>query len=167
MSIMKRREFLSSLWFIGLGLVAAAGAWTSWDLLRPGEAKGFGGKIRSLSPEAVNDTTVIEVPAARSYLTDVLDETRALSWKCPHLGCKVSFCDSSGEFECPCHGSVFNRAGDLLSGPSPRGLDEHPTEVAADGLIYIDTGVVVDGPPPGTETIDEPSKGPGCATESH
>jgi len=167
MSIMKRREFLSGLWMVGLGLVAVAGAWTSWDLLRPGEARGFGGKIRALPPEAVTEGSVIEVAAARSYLTDVLDETRALSWKCPHLGCKVSFCDSSGQFECPCHGSIFNRAGDLLSGPSPRGMDEHPTEVGDDGLLYIDTGVVEDGPAPGTKTIDEPARGPSCAEGSH
>ena len=167
MSVMKRREFLSGLWVAGLGLVAVAAAWTSWDLLRPGEARGFGGNIRALPPEAVTKGAVIEVAAARSYLTDVLDETRALSWKCPHLGCKVSFCDSSGQFECPCHGSVFNRAGDLLAGPSPRGMDEHPLEVGDDGLFYIDTGVVVDGAPPGTETIDEPAKGPSCAEGSH
>ncbi len=155
---MKRRAFLSKLWVAGLGLVAAAGAWTSWDLLRPGEAKGFGGKVRALPPESVTDTGVIEVPAARSYVTEVHAEPKALSWKCPHLGCRVSFCDSSGDFECPCHGSVFNRAGDLLSGPSPRGMDGYPVEVGADGLLYIDTGVTIEGAPPGTETIDEPKK---------
>jgi cytochrome b6-f complex iron-sulfur subunit len=167
MSIMKRRQFLSGLWVAGLGFVALAAAWTSWDLLRPGEAKGFGGKIRALPPESVTEGAVIEVSAARSYLTDVNDDIRGLSWKCSHLGCKVSFCDSSGQFECPCHGSVFNRAGDLLSGPSPRGMDEHPVEVGADGLIYIDTGVVEDGAPPGTVTIDEPARGPSCSEGSH
>ena len=167
MTILRRRQFLSTLWMAGIGSVAVAGAWTSWDLLRPGEAKGFGGMIRALPPESVTEKAVIEVPAARSYLTDVNEDIRALSWKCPHLGCKVSFCDSSGQFECPCHGSVFNRAGDLLAGPSPRGMDEHPTDVGPDGLLYVDTGVTEDGPPPGTETVDEPPTGPGCAVGSH
>lgn len=167
MSLMKRRELLSSLWLAGLGLVAATGIWTSWDLLRPGAAKGFGGKIRAFPPETVNDTGVIQVSAARSYVTEVNGDIRALSWKCTHLGCKVSFCDSSGYFECPCHGSIYNRVGDLLSGPSPRGLDEYPVEVGEDGLLYIDTGVVIEGPSPGTVTVDEPPKGPGCAQGTH
>jgi cytochrome b6-f complex iron-sulfur subunit len=153
------------MWQAGLGLVAAAGAWTSWDLLRPGEARGFGGKIRALAPEAVPDAAVIEVPAARSYLTKVGDETVAISQKCTHLGCKVSFCDSSGQFECPCHGSKFNRIGEYRAGPAPRGMDRHPTELGVDGLLYIDTGTVDEGPSPGSETIDEPVRGPSCTGE--
>jgi Rieske Fe-S protein len=144
-----------------------AAAWTSWDLLRPGEARGFGGKIRTVAPEAVPDEGVLEVPAARSYLVKIDGEIRALSRKCTHLGCGVPFCESSGQFECPCHGSAFNRAGELRGGPSPRGMDQHPFEVGADGLIYIDTGTTENGPAPGTETIDEPVRGPACAEEAH
>jgi hypothetical protein len=46
-------------------------------------------------------------------------------------------------------------------------LDQHPIEVGADGLIYIDTGTTENGPAPGTETIDEPVRGPACAEEAH
>ena len=155
------------MWQAGLGLVAAAGAWTSWDLLRPGEANGFGGKVRALAPDAVPDGAVIEIPAARSYLTRLDGEVVALSHKCTHLGCKVPFCDSSGQFECPCHGSIFNRVGEFRGGPAPRGMDRHPVEVGADGLLYIDTGTVEEGPSPGSESIDEPARGPSCATEAH
>lgn len=160
-----RRQLLSNLWRGGLALVAGAGLWTTWDLLKPGAARGFGGEVRTVPPESVPDTGVIEVPAARSYLVRVDGELLALSQKCTHLGCRVPFCESSGQFECPCHGSVFNRAGELRSGPAPRGMDQHPTEVGADGLVYIDTGSLEEGPPPGTETIDEPVTGPSCATE--
>lgn len=161
-----RRQFLARLWQAGLGLVAAAGAWTSWDLLRPGEARGFGGKVRALPPEAVPDTAVVEVAAARSYLTKVDDEIVAISQKCTHLGCKVPFCESSGQFECPCHGSKFNRAGEYRAGPAPRGMDRHPTEIGADGLVYVDTGTVDEGAAPGSESIDEPVRGPSCSQEA-
>lgn len=167
MSILNRRQFLNRLWAAGGTLVALAGAWTSWDLLRPGEARGFGGKIRTVTPDTVPSTGVLEVPAARSYLVSIDGEIRALSRKCAHLGCGVPFCESSGQFECPCHGSAFNRAGELRGGPSPRGMDQHPIEVGADGLIYIDTGTLDNGPPPGPETIDEPVTGPTCTEESH
>ena len=167
MSILERRQFLTRMWGAGAGLVALAGVWTSWDLLRPGEARGFGGKIRTIAPEAVPDTGVLEVPAARSYLVKIDGEIRALSRKCTHLGCGVPFCESSGQFECPCHGSAFNRAGELRGGPSPRGMDQHPIEIGPDGLIYIDTGTLESGPPPGSESIDEPVTGPACAEEAH
>lgn len=167
MSFLKRRQFLARMWQAGLGLVAAAGAWTSWDLLRPGEAKGFGGKVRTIAPDAVPEGAVIEVAAARAYLTRLDGEIIALSQKCTHLGCKVPFCDSSGQFECPCHGSIFNRVGEFRAGPAPRGMDRHPVETGVDGLIYIDTGTVDAGPPPGSESIDEPPRGPSCATEAH
>jgi cytochrome b6-f complex iron-sulfur subunit len=166
-SKLPRRHFLTRLWQAGGALIVGAGAWTTWDLLRPGEATGFGGRVRALPPEAVPETGVVEVPAARSYLVRINGEVRALSQKCTHLGCRVPFCESSGQFECPCHGSVFNRAGEFRAGPSPRGLDTHPVELDADGLLYIDTGAKEDGPPPGSESIDEPPTGPSCTEEAH
>ena len=164
---MDRRQVLTRFWQFGIVLVAGAGLWTTWDLLRPTGASGFGAKIRTVPPDSVPEEGAVEVSVARSYLVNIEGDLHALSWKCTHLGCRVPFCESSGRFECPCHGSVFNRAGDLLSGPSPRGMDEHPIEVGDDGLIYIDTGTVVEGPPPGTETIDEPALGPSCSEGGH
>jgi cytochrome b6-f complex iron-sulfur subunit len=32
--------------------------------------------------------------------------------KCPHLGCRVPSCATSQWFECPCHGSQYNQAGE-------------------------------------------------------
>ena len=162
-----RRHFLSRAWAGGIVLIAAAGAWTTWDLLKPKVTSGFGGLVRTVPPAAVPPAGVLEVPAARGYLVDIEGDIIALSEKCTHLGCRVPFCESSGQFECPCHGSTFNRAGEVLSGPSPRGLDHYPWETGEDGLIYIDTGETEDGAPPGTETIDEPATGPACAPEGH
>ncbi|MGH1504577.1 MAG: ubiquinol-cytochrome c reductase iron-sulfur subunit [Acidimicrobiales bacterium] len=162
---LSRRKALVRIWQAGAGLIAAAFALTSWDLLQPLPTSGFGGKVRTIKPDAVPETGVVEVPAARSYLTRVNGEVVAISEKCTHLGCRVPFCDTSGQFECPCHGSVFNRAGDFIAGPAPRGMDTYPTEVGDDGLLYIDTGAKTDGGEPGNLQIDEPAKGPSCATE--
>jgi nitrite reductase/ring-hydroxylating ferredoxin subunit len=106
--------------------------------------------VRTVPAEAVPENSVIEVSAARSYLTRLDGELIALSQKCTHLGCKVPFCDSSGQFECPCHGTTFNRVGEYRTGPAPRGMDRHPVEVGADGLVYIDTGTIDPGPAPGS-----------------
>ncbi len=163
---MERRQFLTKLWGLGGVLMAGAAGLTTWDLLRPLSTGGFGGRIRSVAPDAVPETGVIEISAAKSYLTKVDGSVLAISEKCTHLGCRVPFCDSSGQFECPCHGSVFNRAGEYRSGPAPRGLDRYPTEVDVEtGLLYIDTGDLITGPPTGVETLDEPPLGPSCANE--
>lgn len=161
----QRRQFLARLWGAGVGLIVGAAAWTSWDLLQPLRTTGFGGLVRAIRPEAVPDTGIIEVPAARSYLTKVDGETVALSEKCTHLGCRVPFCESSGQFECPCHGSKFSRSGQYVAGPAPRGMDRYPTSVNADdGLLYIDTGSREEGPAPGSAPVEDPT-GPSCAAE--
>lgn len=166
MSEMDRRGFLSRAWKYGVSAMAAAGAWTSWDALRPRLPAGFGARIKTVAPDAVPENTVIEVPQARAYLTKINGQIVALSEVCSHLGCRVPFCDSSGQFECPCHGSIFNRAGDFLAGPAPRGMDMYATEIV-DGVIEINTEEFLTGAPPGTETIIEPPKGPSCTESSH
>ena len=160
-----RRNFLVRAWKYGASAIAAAGLWTTWDVLKPRLPAGFGGKIKTVSLDAVPEATVIEVPQARAYLTKVNGQVKAFSEVCSHLGCRVPFCDSSGQFECPCHGSVFNRGGDFVAGPAPRGMDEFAIEVV-DGVVVIDTDTVIPGSPIGTETIIEPPKGPSCAEES-
>ncbi len=156
-----RRAFLTKGWKAGASLLAAAGLWTTWDLLRPRLGAGFAAKVKTVAPDSVPANTVLEIPEARAYLTKINDEVVAISEKCTHLGCRVPFCDSSGQFECPCHGSFFNRAGEHVTGPAPRGLDRYKVEVI-EGVIEIDTSETISGASPGTETIDEPLLGPRC-----
>ena len=85
----------------------------------------------------------------------------ALYQKCVHLGCRVPFCSSSKWFECPCHGSKYNQAGEYELGPAPRGMDRFKVSVT-DGVLFVDTSVVVVGPPRGTNTINQPPEGPFC-----
>ncbi len=81
--------------------------------------------------------------------------------RCVHLGCRVPFCDSSKWFECPCHGSKYNLAGEYELGPAPRGLDRFKITID-NGTIMVDTAGVILGPPRGTDTIDEPPQGAFC-----
>ena len=156
---------LGRAWRLGIGFIGAAGALTTWDLLRPLKSAGFGGLVRAGSSAAVPDAGAVEVRAAKAYLVKLDSQLVALSEKCTHLGCRVEYCEGSKNFECPCHGSVFNRAGELLTGPSPRGLDRYPVEVATDGLVVIDTGSTISGPAPGEVTLPEEGDGSSCAAE--
>ncbi|HEV2950559.1 MAG TPA: Rieske 2Fe-2S domain-containing protein [Actinomycetota bacterium] len=81
--------------------------------------------------------------------------------RCVHLGCRVPFCDNSKWFECPCHGSKYNQAGEYQLGPAPRGMDRFHMEISG-GRVMVDTSEVVLGPPRGTDTIDQPPQGAFC-----
>jgi Rieske Fe-S protein len=47
----------------------------------------------------------------------------ALSAICPHLGCVVNWNSVEQTWDCPCHGSRFDRAGRVLNGPAISGLE--------------------------------------------
>ena len=85
----------------------------------------------------------------------------SLYQRCVHLGCRVPFCNSSKWFECPCHGSKYNNAGEYKLGPAPRGLDRFQMAVV-DGSVIVDTSTIKLGPPRGTNTTDQPLEGPYC-----
>ena len=85
----------------------------------------------------------------------------ALYQKCPHLGCRVPNCIPSQWFECPCHGSQYNQVGEKKGGPAPRGMDRFAVSVV-EGVLTVDTGTIVQGPPIGTNTTGQESEGPHC-----
>ena len=89
----------------------------------------------------------------------------ALYQKCPHLGCRVPNCVSSQWFECPCHGSQYNQVGEKRGGPAPRGMDRFAVSVDG-GVLVVDTGTIVQGPPIGTNTTGQEAEGPNCIGEA-
>ena len=90
----------------------------------------------------------------------------ALYQKCPHLGCRVPSCATSQWFECPCHGSQYNQVGEKKGGPAPRGMDHFAMEVTA-GVLTVNTGQIVQGPPIGTNTTGQEAEGPHCVGGGH
>jgi cytochrome b6-f complex iron-sulfur subunit len=86
----------------------------------------------------------------------------ALYQRCVHLGCRVPFCQTSQWFECPCHGSKYNRVGEKKAGPAPRGLDRFYATQTSDTSIIVDTGNIFLGPPIGTNTTGQNAEGPLC-----
>ena len=85
----------------------------------------------------------------------------ALYQKCAHLGCRVPFCQQSQWFECPCHGSKYNYAGEYQLGPAPTGLMRFKVEVSG-STVKVDTSTIIPGPPRGTNTIHQAPEGPFC-----
>lgn len=46
----------------------------------------------------------------------------AVGLRCPHLGCQLEWNPDERSWDCPCHGSRFDRFGNLISGPAQEGL---------------------------------------------
>ncbi len=77
---------------------------------------------------------------------------RALSQRCPHLGCRPNPCIEDYWFHCPCHQSRYDRLGIKPAGggygPAERGMDRYSLEVDAAGVLTVDTSHVTLGPLP-------------------
>jgi len=161
MSRSTRREFLRTGWRVGGALLAVAGGWTFWESLRPLAGSSGGGKIKLSDPANYKAGTATFVPEGRLFIANTGSTLLAISQKCPHLGCQVPFCDSSGRFECPCHGSVFDIGGEWIEGPAPIGMSHYPIGVEG-GAVVVDTSTLNPGPPRGSRTYFSAAKGPKC-----
>lgn len=60
----------------------------------------------------------------------------AMSNICTHLGCRVRWISDQGQFFCPCHNAVFNKQGEVVTGPPPQPLDQYEVKVE-DEQIYV------------------------------
>ena len=161
-----RRDFVSASWkVLGVALVAEA-AWTSYDILNPRAAAGAGNVVDA-GPvsDYEKEGTVQYFLNGRFYITQYQGGLRALYQKCPHLGCRVPFCQSAAQFQCPCHGSIYNIIGEYLHGPAPRGMDRFPIRIEQDRVV-VDTSSPVEGPPRGIVTGPSTAAGPSCVTGS-
>jgi len=72
----------------------------------------------------------------------------AISAICTHLGCIVH--PSEFGFQCPCHGSQFNKDGKVIGGPAPRPLEWFEINQEVDGTLFVDAGKAV---PQGTKYL--------------
>jgi menaquinol-cytochrome c reductase iron-sulfur subunit len=59
------------------------------------------------------------------------DSAEALHAVCPHAGCLIDFAPATGDFQCPCHKSSFDRSGRIsqANSPSPRDMDALEIEI--------------------------------------
>ena len=157
-----RRRFLGYAWKgLAAGLAVEAG-WTTYDILNPKASGAFGGIVSAGQAADYSESgTVKYFQDGRFYVASAGGQLVALYQKCPHLGCRVPFCDSSGRFECPCHGSIYNVRGEYIQGPAPRGMDRFPLAVRGNEVL-VDTSQVVEGPPRGVSSTSSDAKGPSC-----
>ena len=182
---LSRRSFFGRMLGVGFGVALLDFGALSLATLWPSPKGGFGGKVTV--PDTLGDVVAKIASTSQPYyfapgrfylvpypITDpgniyvkaglVAGGVMALYQRCVHLGCKVPFCVTSQWFECPCHGSKYNRAGEYKAGPAPRSLDRFAISVERD-VITVETTFVVTGPPRGTNTTGQEREGPFCVEQ--
>lgn len=138
---LSRRQFLNLAWAASLaGLFGQAGA-ALLDFFQPRiEPGSFGGKITAGHVDEFEPASVSHVRQGRFYISRLEDGGLLALWhQCTHLGCTIPWREEEGRFHCPCHSSIFNPEGEVLSGPAPRPMDSFPIEIV-DGEVVVDTG---------------------------
>jgi Rieske Fe-S protein len=61
----------------------------------------------------------------------------AMSNICTHLGCRVRWVAERQEFFCPCHNGVYDKLGNVVSGPPPKPLDRYAVKVEDDQIMVL------------------------------
>lgn len=191
-----RRQLLRGSLAAGIGVWLLQAAGGTIGFIWPNLAGGFGGKItigKFSDIKTQNSTLPVDqgFPAyysqARAFVM-LIDTSRqefaagadtsgdgsalnvrSLYQRCPHLGCKPNPCLKNFWFECPCHGSRYDRLGIKAAGaqygPAPRSMDRFSESVDASGVLTIDTGKITLGPLPvalGQPGIIPPRTPTGC-----
>jgi menaquinol-cytochrome c reductase iron-sulfur subunit len=147
-----RRTFLSvAIWAIG-GLISAAlgipaiayiigpalkrSTTQEWILLGStvkvelGTPTLFKAKIERKTGWIVNEEEI-----SAYALTDNGRDFVALSNICTHLGCRVRWVADQSKFFCPCHNGVYDKNGNVVSGPPPRPLDHYEVKIENNQLF--------------------------------
>ncbi len=179
-----RRQFFTRALGITFGAFMGLNGVAYLGFLWPRLSGGFGsdidvGAVADIQAEVIqSDGSILPkfVPEARAYIVPfaeadlsrsqfggqpvVVGGLSALFQRCVHLGCRVPWCETSQGFECPCHGSKYNYAGEYEAGPAPRNLDRF--EVAEEnGRMIVKTGTIFQTARAVAKTVPYP-QGPSC-----
>jgi cytochrome b6-f complex iron-sulfur subunit len=148
---LNRRKFFAAAGNAAIGIAALGSLGVTLDFLTPKVLlelpKRFViGMLAAIQPNSVT----FDAEHRLIVFRDKQGYFYALSSVCTHLGCILEWKESGitghpeGVIACPCHGSVFNKTGDVIRGPAPRPLDRFK-------MYLEDEKVIVDM----TETVGE------------
>jgi cytochrome b6-f complex iron-sulfur subunit len=128
------RSRRSTLQALILSLVGGAALWRFLTPRGPGAAA----RAEVSVPEVdVPPEGALVLPQQRVAVVREGGVLLALDLTCTHLGCTVKATEQG--FSCPCHGSRFDRGGDVVKGPAPRALKRLACD-RRDGIIRVTRG---------------------------
>jgi cytochrome b6-f complex iron-sulfur subunit len=142
-----RRNFFRTAWLVLGAVVTLQFLWIGFDMLRPRKRRRRGtaaGTIYIAGPvERFEPGSVTAFPDGPFYLARLADGGfLALNRTCTHLGCTVPWIEEDQQFACPCHASVFDITGEVLSPPADRALDMYAVRIE-NGIVKVDLSGVI------------------------
>ena len=124
---LSRRQLLNFLLGGSFAAWAAVVAYPVLRYLKPPAESGEAGAAQLSDEEkhklAQESFVIIRLGSARVIVfQDSQKKLQALSAKCTHEGCTVTYQTSEDLIWCPCHNGKFSTDGRVISGPPPRPL---------------------------------------------
>lgn len=143
-SVTSRRHFIDLI--LGASILGwlASIAYPVIRYLKPLPQTGPTGPTRLTRDESSkleqNKFVIVPVSGQRVIVLQSQDQLYALSAKCTHEGCTVTFQPGQSVIWCPCHDGRFDLSGRVLSGPPPQPLAKYVAQRQPDGGIVITEG---------------------------
>jgi cytochrome b6-f complex iron-sulfur subunit len=131
--VLSRRNFVRLLlWMAGLLGLGGLVRYFSYEPLAERASRFDLGDVNDFP---VGSRTVrMDIPAVIYNEADGIIAYRLI---CTHLGCRVE--EAGSDFECPCHGSVFDRNGKDIKGPAQKPLQAMDVEISEDKQLILTT----------------------------
>ena len=138
MSPLQRREFLAVCSSACAGLLMGCVSMVTHPV--PVSGGRFRIDIAAFPELAKADGALRVLPAGHAdpiYILATSEGFAAVSPICTHRGCTVDV--SGARLVCPCHGSTYDREGNVLKGPAERALTRYPVRREGDAVV-VDLG---------------------------
>jgi cytochrome b6-f complex iron-sulfur subunit len=146
---LNRRKFFIAAGNAAIGIAALGSLGVTLDFLAPKvllelPRRFVIGMLANMQP----NTVTFDAEHRLIVFRDKQGYFYALSAVCTHLGCVAEWKETGipghpeGVIACPCHGSVFNRTGDVIKGPAPRSLDRFKMYLEDEKVIVDMTEIV-------------------------
>ena len=137
-----RRKFFIAAGNAAIGIAAIGSLGVTLDFLSPKvlmelPKRFIIGMLTTIQPDSVT----FDAEHRLIVFRDKQGYFYSLSAVCTHLGCILEWKATGipghpeGVIACPCHGSIFNKTGEVIRGPAPRSLDRFKMYLEDDRVI--------------------------------
>jgi len=144
-----RRKFLITVGNSIIGIIGVGTLGATYKFLWPNVLKEIPPTFQIGSPELLQPNSTIFNEEYKVFVVrNDQGQFYAISAVCTHLGCTVNWRPvpdpnfPEGVISCPCHGSIYNKFGTVLSGPAPRSLDRYDIKLK-NNILVVDTAKII------------------------